>query len=153
MVFETIENKDSKLKEGAKNLIAFDLKDNFYSTWDFRNYSRFYFLKDQKGEIKEDQRFVYDNKYVAEIDFSIEHFKEYNEKEIAKIIKQNFPKIQKNELSKRLNIAKAFYFSSEPASFYRRSEAFDIFGEQVSSAKELVFTVGNCSKAMIDLFF
>ena len=153
VIFETTKNTDSKLKEQVKNLIAFDLKDNFYSTWDFRNYSRFYFLRDQKWKIEEDQRFIYDNKYMVEIDFSIEHFKEYSEKEIAKVIKQNFPNIGKDDLTNRLEKVKNFYFSSEPACFYDQLKASYIFYKQIDLAKQLIFTIGSFSVSTINLFF
>lgn len=154
VVFDTTNSEDRDLKDKAKNLIAFKLKDNFCSTWDFQNYNRFYFLRDKKLSIDQKTgQFIYDNQYVAEADFVTEHLRYYDEKAIAKTIKQNFPHIKKDDLARRLETVKNFYFSSEPAEFYDRSETIDIIDEQIDLAKQLVFALGSFSVSTINLFF
>lgn len=143
------------LADEAKYVISVVFNDNFYSTWDPKTYNRFYFRKDNKTKFdKIKKQFVYDNKYLAKTIIPIGHFNGYDEKEFAKIIKQNFPKIQKEDLNKRLSRLKQLYFSAEPAQFYHPlDEPPEYASRRESSIKEVVLLTGNFTKNIIGRFF
>lgn len=143
------------LADEAKYVISIVFKDNFYSIWDSKNHNRFYFRKDNKTKFdKTLKQFIYDNKYLAKTNISIDHFEGYDEKELSKIIKQNFPKIQKEDLEERLVILKQLYFSAEPAQFYHPlDEPPKCSDRRRSSIKEVALIMGSFSKAIIGRFF